>query len=158
MSPKPEFWGKLAEEFEQALQHDLGQVRTRARPSAVTRTRGAPRIRGTTRATRVEEAAKEQKVVVVLDVPTEGPTITVEQLQEILQQQQPGRDLVFDIYRIVRNKHWATLEPKELNPDDKEYGRKYQRVLKNLKPEFAILAKGIERPEWCPENTRVIAV
>jgi hypothetical protein len=59
-----------------------------------------------------------------------------------------------DLYYVVRGKHWAALESRELNPDDRE-NTDHHLLLRNLRPDHVIVPAGRGRPSWCAPETRV---
>ena len=148
-------WEQMASELEKGMHQDLSGVRTRGavrqRGAVATTVRRAVRTRGARRGSiQPTNEPSEPAPVVVIEVPENQPIPSAKKVKEKL-----GSQGTLDLYYVVHGKHWATLGPREFNPDDKN-GWDQHTFLRNLKPEFVLVAAGEGRPSWCDDKTRVI--
>jgi hypothetical protein len=168
MKDKDILWKTLAAELDEGLRLDLGgeggaepaqAMRTRGGvtgPRAV-RTRGAVRVRGAapTRgaARRPEPAppARRPTPVVAVEVPVGREAPTAQHVRRLLTL--AGN---LDVYHVVP-KHWAALQPRELNPDDRDRGREHYLILKNLALDFALVVSAEHPPAWSRSARKVVA-
>jgi hypothetical protein len=66
-----------------------------------------------------------------------------------------ARATPLDVYYVVCDRHWATLGPRHMNPDDEDFGAEALLLLRALKPEF-VLVTGGDRPSWLPRGATII--
>ena len=161
MSSNTDLWERLAAKLEEGMHEDLRGGRTwsaaRQRGAAMRTRRGVVRTRGA-----VQEADQpavepwEQVPVVIVEVPKYEMLPSEEQVKHELQERMDNEVGDIDLYYVVRGRHWAALGPRELNPDNAEYGNDHHLFLRSLKPEYVLLPSGQERPSWCGEETPVI--
>ena len=86
----------------------------------------------------------------IVEVPENQPIPLAKKIREKL-----GLQGALDLYDMVHGKHWAVLELREFNLDDKN-GGDWSAFLRNLKPEFVLLALREGHPSWCDDKTQVI--
>jgi hypothetical protein len=143
MTAKKSVWDRLASELEQRSFENLGGVTAR-RPRAV-RTRGSVGVR------RSVAPSLERRSIVVVEVSETEAVPSEERLRKKLQVRQGD----LDFYYVMYGRHWVALGPRELNPHDPEFGGEHELILKNLKPDYAIVCSR-ETPSWCGPKTRVV--
>jgi hypothetical protein len=155
MSKKPTLWQTLAEELDDALQRGLGGAEIAAEPrrtrgalktGGAVRTRGAVRIRGAQ-----SRGTPERVPVVVVEAPIDARRQTERRVRSRLK-----LSGAIDLYYVVPSGHWASLGPRELNPDDPERGRDHLLILRNLAADYALVLSSRERPEWARTARQVV--
>lgn len=148
-------WKQIASDLDHGLRQDLSAVRTRG--GATGGQRGVVRARGAAggSAPGVSEPL-QQSVIVVVETPRGKQRADERQIRDKLRAHSVSELGPLDLYYIVRDKHWAVLEPRELNPDGEEHSADHSLLLRSLKADFAVLAAGTSRPAWCGEETRML--
>jgi len=155
METQRDLWKRVASELEDSMRQDLSGIRTRG--GAVNEPRGVVRTRGATRGG-VQRGREpfEHACTVVVEASTTHARPDAQQIRDKLQAYLGTVLGLIDLYYIVPGKHWAALGPRELNPDDEEYGEEHRLLLRSLQADFALVSTGKSFPEWCGAETQVI--
>lgn len=161
-------WRRLADEISDGARRDLSPtIRTRGQPPVRTRGTiparpgqddlGAPPPADVTPTDQRPDQVEPSAYVVVVEVPSGAaarPTDT--EIRRRLSEAglKPIQDP--DVYYLTSGKHWAALDSRELNPADPEHGAHHDRILRNLRPDVAIMTTPGDRPAWSGPATTVV--
>jgi hypothetical protein len=141
---------RVAAELQRALTADLGMVEGVRAAGGGHAARSVRRVSRRPVRGRPSRVAATRIPVVVVEVPAARERPAAPAIAAMLNLQDP-----FDLYYVIP-KHWAALPPRELNPDDRDRGHEHLAILRNLTPDYALVATTGRQPAWTTAAAQVL--